>query len=100
MSRQYWPQNVGCGTEWTPDISGRPGDLLRISSESAWPNFFIFGKWGITERRAMKGGEKGEGYVVKGRGLGINDRDFNLIRVNSPQLAAKGPFLIGAFDTP
>ena len=25
---------------------------------------------------------------------------FNLIRVNSPQLAAKGPFLIGAFDTP
>ena len=28
------------------------------------------------------------------------DYCFNLIRVNSPQLAAKGPFLIGAFDTP
>ena len=25
---------------------------------------------------------------------------FNLIRVNSPQLAAKGLFLIDAFDTP
>jgi hypothetical protein len=25
---------------------------------------------------------------------------FNLIRVNSLQLAARGPFLIGAFDTP
>jgi hypothetical protein len=40
----------------------------------------IFGKWGITERSAMKGSEKGEGYVVKGRRLGINNRDFNNFR--------------------
>ena len=31
---------------------------------------------------------------------GPTDVVFNLIRVNSPQLAAKSLFLIGAFDTP
>jgi hypothetical protein len=84
-----------------PKVSGKSAawgnDYARGTVSGYFDDHMAFCKAVREVDKAIHSGVYFSLQVIEPRLIG---RAFNLIRVNSPQLAAKGLFLIDAFDTP